>query len=200
MKHRINLYTKQLQPVKEVLPFKLLLASWGAIAILIGLLTGGLFWQQHSQKNDNIKLADKLQQAQQTLTVRASELARRNDKVALLAQKSVLTSQIAVKQRILATMIAQTESNSQGYAELFLALAEVKGTNIWLTKINVHNSAVSLYGGAIRSNDVLIWLEALKQVDPLTGQDFSSLKILRNNDHLEFSLNNAGKADSEVTQ
>jgi len=200
MKHRINLYTQQLQPTKEVLPFRLVLVSWGAAAILIGLVTGGLLWQLHSQKNENIHLADKLQQAQQTLTVRASELASRNDKVQLLAQKRDLVSQIAIKQRILTTMSAQTKSNSQGYSELFLALAEVKGTNIWLTKINVQDSAVSLYGGAIRSNDVLVWLEALKQVDPLAGQDFSSLKILRNSDHLEFFLNNAGKTNSEVTQ
>ncbi|NRA54598.1 MAG: hypothetical protein HRU23_10670 [Gammaproteobacteria bacterium] len=198
MKNRINLYTPALQPVKEILPFNLLLASWGAVIILIGLATGGLLWQQSMQNNVNLELADKLQAAQQTLTTRATELAQRNDKVALLKQKSELSNKIAIKQRILATMKQQTQSNSQGYSDLFLALAELPATGIWLTKINIEYAGVNLHGGALHSNDVLLWIEALKEVKPLMGQDFSSLKILRNSDFLEFSLNNANK--KETTQ
>lgn len=198
MKHRINLYNEQLRPVKEVLSFKLLLNIWLVFSLLLSIGIASLMFISSHQQALNLQIISKLQQAQQTLTSRAGEFARRNDKAALILKKNNLLTTIQRQTLILDKLTHETEKHGQGYSKVFLALAELTAGDIWLTGISIKHSAISLHGAAIRSKDVLTWIEALNEAEALHGQDFSSLEIERQRGQLVFSLNNVGMTLGEV--
>nr|WP_256261104.1 PilN domain-containing protein [Shewanella sp. NIFS-20-20] len=68
-------------------------------------------------------------------------------------------------------------------------LASVPQQGLWLNKIEVLGQSVSLYGYAIKAENVPRWIDTLKQTDTLKGYAFSAMTMDRDDAKpLAFSL------------
>ncbi|NRA82777.1 MAG: PilN domain-containing protein [Gammaproteobacteria bacterium] len=197
MKTRINLYVEKLKPVKEVLPLTSLLTLWSVVAGLVVITSAGIFILNYQAANLHQQMTNRLEQQQQLLATKIAEYSAKNDKQQLTSIKAALLKKITADNRVLAAIKGQTRANSNGFSGVFDALSKLNANNVWLTEISVNQNQLKLVGGAIYSKDIPTWLEGLSRNKYLAGQDFSSLEIKRENDHLKFLFNNELKQSTQ---
>jgi len=189
MKTRINLYVAKLRPVKEKLALATSLTIIASVACLIIAIVGGVYWLNYAELQHQQQLNATLVQEQQQLAKQAMILGEINNNHQLLKQIETVKQHIKNKKRILVALNDHLERDT-GFTKLLLALAQVSDSNVWLTHITSEQGLLTLSGSARRSDDIPKWVNRLNQAELLKGHVFSGLELARDNDVVNFVLNN----------
>ena len=189
MKNRINLYLEQLKPVKEVLPLSISVAMIAMACLVVLGLTGTFYGLNHLQAEQQVQLDTQHRRSMAQLDSNIKEYAQLNNIDQLLLEKSKLLKGISQNQAIFTQINKLYQQHKQGFSPIFTALSSLKSQDVWLTGVNVDHDSIKIDGGAIRSQDIPLWIDGLKDASVLVGKDFSALEIMRHEDYLTFTLN-----------
>jgi len=189
MKTRINLYVKKLKPVKEKLPLTMSLTAVVSVSCLMLMIVGGVYGLSHLESQHQQQLNSTLSNEQAKLAQQAAILGEINDNQQLLDQIESVKHKIKNKKRILVALNRNLERDN-GFTQLLLALAQVSDRNVWLTHITSQQGLLTLSGSARSSSDIPLWVERLNQAELLKGHSFAALSMERDNDGINFVLNN----------
>ncbi|MGL4476314.1 MAG: PilN domain-containing protein [Shewanella sp.] len=194
MKTKINLFNEDLLPPKLLLSFQhLVMGSAALLAIGVLMVTFASYWINHQQQLQTQQaIASELQTQVQTME---RQLAERKPDPALVAEVDLLTQRLRVKQLLLTELDRRSTITSEGFSPLMTELASVPQQGVWLSKIEVQGQAVSLYGFALKAENVPTWIDELKQTSSLQGYAFSAMTMLRDDAKpLSFSLTSQPEA------
>lgn len=155
MQQQINLFTFVKLPVKTFLTAPVLLQLYGAMAVLLMLVTIiSSFHESHLRKqNDALKIS--LENARKHL-------------VELAGQYPTDVPSQLIDSTKLPICNVKFSLYLEGFAEAYVA-------GVWLTQININSSGkeILLHGNALRLLQVQQYLLALKQQDNFKNYDFT---------------------------
>ncbi len=189
MKTRVNLYTAEFKPKKELLSFNQMAVVWCfAMLVLLSLY---------------FYTSDQLQSSRQTLVTlqleegeKRTELQKLEAKLMAHQASAMLNRELAarkleleVKRRLLNSLGEKQLLKSQGFAVLMADLAKVNDKEVWLTQVLVTEGNINLSGITTSSDAVPRWVNGFKRVASLAGQGFYQFSVARDeNDQLAFEL------------
>lgn len=178
MKNRVNLYPRELRPTYDLLTLGFALGLWLAAALIIG------FWQWQMHQQWTVLQAQEQATATQlaglrTQVKRQVQQLDREPSQALVEQIQLLQRQIAAQQEVLAMLAQRERTDKPGYASLMDDLARLHHPDIWLTHINMTDDRIQLEGGTRTAEALPQWLSLLSQGNSLTGTEFATVQLIR---------------------
>ncbi|MEZ9231141.1 MSHA biogenesis protein MshI [Vibrio amylolyticus] len=185
----INLYPDHLRPKKQHFTLQNVVASWGAIAIIL-LLTSGFYHYHALQLQTELNVH---KQQSQMLSDQSSDLKKQleshtpsPEKVAAVAR---LKLDIQSNRSSLRAIEDYDQSQRQGYSGVMNSLATLGRDDISLVSIQLENQQLNLHGLARNAQAVPNWVHQFRQELNLVGRTFEKLKIGRNEqDIITFEL------------
>ncbi|WP_339877877.1 PilN domain-containing protein [Pseudidiomarina gelatinasegens] len=180
MKHLANLYLSELQPSREKLTFNRVMgatASLLVVAVVLGISMH--LWASQQQINTQ-RAAHALSQAQQKLAAKQQQLraAMNNPDVEQRIEQTEL--QLGQRQRLLQQMQQITESGQVSFATLLNELAQADVEAIWLQRILVANSELTLQGKTANASALPVWLASFSNYPSLSGRQFGVFELRDN--------------------
>ncbi|WP_427980881.1 PilN domain-containing protein [Agarivorans sp.] len=196
MKIRINLYTDEFRPQPERVSLRQAVLAW----LLVGLLAvAAIFWQQgHTAALQQQAGAQKqrLAQQQQQLEQMKKAIEQRVVNASLQRQVEQAEQLLSMKRLLLQRLQGQAYTN-KGFASFFSSLAAIEDQQVWLQHIHIDDGVLALAGRATSSDAVPKWLNQFKHYPPLARQQFSGLKLFRDEQQrLYFSLSGSTEAEA----
>ena len=189
MKSQVNLYTAELRPVKQTLPLSLVLFGWGGL-LLVMLSAYAVLSVLHNQQTAvNDRLTEQ-QNSQLTLVGSlTTELSAQIEDPQFVKKQQELQTELDLKQRLLRIYSNREDEKNQGFSGLLEGLAETSTSRLWLTRISLVGTKLSLEGVASGAAAIPAWVDGLKQSEYLAGRDFAALQISRDEQQqLNFTL------------
>lgn len=189
MKTRVNLYTQDFVKKKELLSLSQMAAVWAALLVLTVCSYAFYQWQLTDAKNQQQASAKKLQQQQKDLEQLNIRVSEHLPSKQLQQELSYKKDELAAKQKLLNAVLGREQLKNNGFAEILTDLAKLNDKEIRLTQFSVEQGNVSLSGFAYANDAVPRWVKSFKQSTTLAGQEFSVLKVSRDdNEQLTFQL------------
>ncbi len=181
-KLRVNLFSESLLPPKLRLSFARL--CLGALALLILMLVANLIG--YVCVNDLTEQKKALSQVKQEQTKIKNQLEQQviNYKASagLVEEVELLSQQVELKRRLLGELGSLQQATSVGYSSLLTDLATVANNKVWLQRIYVNEGQFEFEGFSSDPFSVPLWVDRLKHVETLKGQNFSTLTMSRGED------------------
>ncbi|MCG7531451.1 PilN domain-containing protein [Psychrobium sp. MM17-31] len=199
MKSRINLYLPELRPVKEVLPLSQSVTYMALSLFVAVLVIGGFTYLNQQLKADNQRFQSELRLQEAILGDKSNELAAVTTNSPLLNDIKAAKAKTAEKKVILATLRRSFDRND-GFSALFEGLSNIDMNGVWLTAIESRNGQLSFAGSALKSQAIPRWVEAMEQSPVFSGHSFAGLEIQREDDLVNFTLQNSGSTIAEESQ
>lgn len=199
MKSRINLYLPELRPVKEVLPLSQSVTYMALSLVIAVLVIGGFTYLNQQLKADNQRFQSEVRLQEAILSEKSNELAAVTTNSPLLNDIKTAKAKTAEKKVILATLKRSFDRND-GFSALFEGLSNIDMNGVWLTAIESRGGQLSFAGSALKSQAVPRWVEAMEQSPVFNGHSFSGLEIQREDDLVNFTLQNSGSTIAEESQ
>lgn len=199
MKSRINLYLPELRPVKEVLPLSQSVTYMALSLFIAVLVIGGFTYLNQQLKADNQRFQSEVRLQEAILSEKSNELAAVTTNSPLLNDIKTAKAKTAEKKVILATLKRSFDRND-GFSALFEGLSNIDMNGVWLTAIESRGGQLSFAGSALKSQAVPRWVEAMEQSPVFNGHSFSGLEIQREDDLVNFTLQNSGSTIAEESQ
>ena len=189
MKNQINLYTAELRPVKETLPLTLVLFSWGGLLLVMMSAYAVLTVLNGQQTAVNDVLTEQQNNKSALVSTLTTELSARIEDPHFVQKQQELQTELDLKQRLLRIYSNREDEKNQGFSGLLEGLAETSVSKLWLTRISLVGTKLSLEGVASGAEVIPAWVDGLKQSEFLAGRDFAALQISRDEDQqLNFTL------------
>jgi Tfp pilus assembly protein PilN len=116
--------------------------------------------------------------------------------VSLQRQVEQAEQLLSMKRLLMQRLQGQAYTNN-GFSAFLAALADIEDQQVWLQHIQIDNGSMALAGRAISSDAVPKWLNQFKHYPPLAKQQFSGLKLFRDEQQrLHFSLSGSTQAEA----
>lgn len=186
MKYRINLYPSELRPKVELLTITFVFIVWSVAALILFVISNS-----YQQSYDDIQLQTRDTQnlhSEKTDKLQAltSERDNRKQDTGLVSRVEALQTEVRAKQLLLEELKGREQLKNHGFSSLMLDLAQNHKPNLWLTRINIHESKVRMEGQTAESETVPAWMRGLRNSDYFAGRNFAAARMFLND---EGSLN-----------
>ncbi len=195
MKNRINLYTDEFRPQPERVSLRQAVFVWWLVGFMV---VAAIFWQQGRTATVQQQAAEykqRVTQQQQQLQQLTQAIEQRVVDVNLQRRVEQAEELLSMKRLLLQRLQSQAYTND-GFSSFFSALAEIEDQQVWLQHIHIDSGAMALAGRATSSDAVPKWLNQFKHYPALARQQFSGLKLLRDEQlNLHFSLDSSTEAE-----
>lgn len=188
MKSHINLYRQELRPKLRLLSLPLVLVAWCGVAFVLVLLHIYFSVEQQEVSNKLTSIENTIQQQTQLKDRLQKELEGLTSDPKLKKQLIKKQQSLNLKKRVVIELQGQEKNKSTGFADLMLDLSKDHQQQLWLTRIYLNDTAVTLEGIALDSANIPIWVNSLGDSAYFTGQEFFNAHIYRNEEQLHFTL------------
>jgi Tfp pilus assembly protein PilN len=191
-KIRINLYSKEFKPKKQLLTLREMLSIWGILLLIMASLS-------YYTINHCKKLEHKHYIIQEQNSRIDSELIEIQELLAKMVPNEALKSKLEQikkthdsKKKFMDFLLANKDLKNNGYADFMKVLSLVTVKDISITRFKLDSHSVELYGDTINSAAIPQWLDRFKEYDSIKNMTFGALDISNNAEInvLNFSLTN----------
>lgn len=179
MKQWVNLYRRDLQPIKQRLTLARLsavLGVWLALLIAVVVVTQ---WQNSAVTHENEKLSNALQAVNDDLTRARERLERREPSLQLREEKEELIQQLQDTQSFSRRISEFQQGQSSSVSSFLNELAQVTPEAIWLTDFSIAGENIRLHGQALNSEALVLWMDKFGQSDLLADKRFAVVELKR---------------------
>jgi Tfp pilus assembly protein PilN len=179
MKQWVNLYRRDLQPIKQRLTLVRLsavLGVWLALLIAVVVVTQ---WQNSAVTHENEKLSNALQAVNDDLTRARERLERREPSLQLREEKEELIQQLQDTQSFSRRISEFQQGQSSSVSGFLNELAEITPEAIWLTDFSIAGENIRLHGQALNSEALVLWMDKFGQSDLLADKRFAVVELKR---------------------
>lgn len=194
MKARINLYHREFRPTFEWISGSHLIALACISFVLCGMAYAGLLSWQQKVERDAQRIAQNLQQQQQTIDELTNSLQTRLNNPKLAAQLKQITAQISSQEALLMSVKDMGELKQKSFSSLFDALANANSDNLWITAFTLDESELNIIGSIAKPAALTQWIGDLSNTEFFKGQEFYDARVLRKDGELSFELNSSKKS------
>lgn len=177
MKQRVNLYQQALRPLQQRATLSRVLLSAALIVVSILLVGGYLRYKQQELQSNLTKQQQLLQSHTETLSTLQLTLTQRQPDAQLQQQLTLLEQSNVRKLQLLNYLQQEMTTKPQGYATLMDGLAQLDPRGLWLTEFSVGVDKNQWQGVTNSPALVPLWLQSLKQIPTLQGQQFSDVEL-----------------------
>ncbi|WP_286844870.1 PilN domain-containing protein [Idiomarina sp. UBA4206] len=156
MKQWVNLYRRDLQPIKQRLTLARLsavLGVWLALLIAVVVVTQ---WQNSAVTQENEKLSNALQAVNDDLTRARERLERREPSLQLREEKEELIQQLQDTQSFSRRISEFQQGQSSSVSSFLNELAQITPEAIWLTDFSIAGENIRLHGQALNSEALVL--------------------------------------------
>jgi len=179
MKQWVNLYRRDLQPIKQRLTLARLsavLGIWLALLIAVVVVTQ---WQNSAVTHENEKLSNALQAVNDDLTRARERLERREPSLQLREEKEELIQQLQDTQSFSRRISEFQQGQSSSVSSFLNELAQITPEAIWLTDFSIAGENIRLHGQALNSEALVLWMDKFGQSDLLADKRFAVVELKR---------------------
>ncbi|WP_417436160.1 PilN domain-containing protein [Idiomarina abyssalis] len=179
MKQWVNLYRRDLQPIKQRLTLARLsavLGVWLALLIAVVVVTQ---WQNSAVTHENEKLSNALQAVNDDLTRARERLERREPSLQLREEKEELIQQLQDTQSFSRRISEFQQGQSSSVSSFLNELAQITPEAIWLTDFSIAGENIRLHGQALNSEALVLWMDKFGQSDLLADKRFAVVELKR---------------------
>lgn len=179
MKQWVNLYRRDLQPIKQRLTLARLsavLGVWLALLIAVVVVTQ---WQNSAVTQENAKLSNALQAVNDDLTRARERLERREPSLQLREEKEELIQQLQDTQSFSRRISEFQQGQSSSVSRFLSELAQITPEAIWLTDFSIAGENIRLHGQALNSEALVLWMDKFGQSDLLADKRFAVVELKR---------------------
>ncbi|MBP58595.1 MULTISPECIES: PilN domain-containing protein [Idiomarina] len=179
MKQWVNLYRRDLQPIKQRLTLARLsavLGVWLALLIAVVVVTQ---WQNSAVTHENEKLSNALQAVNDDLTRARERLERREPSLQLREEKEELIQQLQDTQSFSRRISEFQQGQSSSVSRFLSELAQITPEAIWLTDFSIAGENIRLHGQALNSEALVLWMDKFGQSDLLADKRFAVVELKR---------------------
>ncbi|WP_224797798.1 PilN domain-containing protein [Idiomarina abyssalis] len=179
MKQWVNLYRRDLQPIKQRLTLARLsavLGVWLALLIAVVVVTQ---WQNSAVTHENEKLSNALQAVNDDLTRARERLERREPSLQLREEKEELIQQLQDTQSFSRRISEFQQGQSSSVSRFLNELAQITPEAIWLTDFSIAGENIRLHGQALNSEALVLWMDKFGQSDLLADKRFAVVELKR---------------------
>ncbi|MBJ7267440.1 PilN domain-containing protein [Idiomarina abyssalis] len=179
MKQWVNLYRRDLQPIKQRLTLARLsavLGVWLALLIAVVVVTQ---WQNSAVTQENEKLSNALQAVNDDLTRARERLERREPSLQLREEKEELIQQLQDTQSFSRRISEFQQGQSSSVSRFLSELAQITPEAIWLTDFSIAGENIRLHGQALNSEALVLWMDKFGQSDLLADKRFAVVELKR---------------------
>lgn len=179
MKQWVNLYRRDLQPIKQRLTLARLsavLGVWLALLIAVVVVTQ---WQNSAVTQENEKLSNALQAVNDDLTRARERLERREPSLQLREEKEELIQQLQDTQSFSRRISEFQQGQSSSVSRFLNELAQITPEAIWLTDFSIAGENIRLHGQALNSEALVLWMDKFGQSDLLADKRFAVVELKR---------------------
>jgi Tfp pilus assembly protein PilN len=179
MKQWVNLYRRDLQPIKQRLTLARLsavLGVWLALLIAVVVVTQ---WQNSAVTQENEKLSNALQAVNDDLTRARERLERREPSLQLREEKEDLIQQLQDTQNFSRRISEFQQGQSSSVSSFLNELAQITPEAIWLTDFSIAGENIRLHGQALNSEALVLWMDKFGQSDLLADKRFAVVELKR---------------------
>ncbi|MAO68720.1 MULTISPECIES: PilN domain-containing protein [Idiomarina] len=179
MKQWVNLYRRDLQPIKQRLTLARLsavLGVWLALLIAVVVVTQ---WQNSAVTHENEKLSNALQAVNDDLTRARERLERREPSLQLREEKEELIQQLQDTQSFSRRISEFQQGQSSSVSRFLSELAQITPEAIWLTDFSIAGEDIRLHGQALNSEALVLWMDKFGQSDLLADKRFAVVELKR---------------------
>ncbi|MGL5046186.1 MAG: fimbrial assembly protein, partial [Shewanella sp.] len=173
-KLRVNLYSATLLPPKLRLSFAKLTTYIGLLFLSLFAIGAYYYWQVTAEQQALATASQQKQQFDQQKAALEAQIAARKPDAALVARVDVETQQLELKTQLIGELTHRAALVSRGFAPVLKDLASVADTQVWLSRIVMHEQHFMFEGFAEHPQSIPLWLDKLKTTRTLKGQAFSS--------------------------
>ncbi|WP_158965621.1 PilN domain-containing protein [Paraglaciecola sp. L3A3] len=184
MKLNINLYTADLQPKLRVLSLPFVVAVWLILVVVAVLINSYVSFSQQ-------ELMTELEQTQNNNSQQSALIKSLQDEYDGLVTDPKLLAEVATKQQIIkmkkrvyVELVGQDTQKRTGFADLMIDLAENHQKELWLTRIYMDSTSVTIEGATQDSEYIPMWVNKLSDSSFFRGQEFSDTRIFRDDEGL----------------
>lgn len=185
MSQQVNLYQPIFRKEKKIFSTQTLLQACLILVVALGLIYGYGRWQVHSLAVQLDRARVQATQMQQ----RVAEIQRvspaRTPDPRLIAHNRRLQTELAHKQRVMATLADRALGNTAGFAPYFAGLARQHVDGLWLTGLTVAGGGaqLELRGSTLKPELVPRYLQRLGGEGAFKGMAFRTFEMTRPDTH-----------------
>ncbi len=179
MKQWVNLYRRDLQPIKQRLTLARLsavLGVWLALLIAVVVVTQ---WQNSTVTQENEELSNALQAVNDDLTGARERLERREPSLQLREEKEELAQQLQDARSFSRRITDFQQGQSSSVSSFLNELAQITPEAIWLTDFSIAGDNIRLHGQALNSEALVLWMDKFGQSDLLADKRFAVVELKR---------------------
>ena len=197
MKHRINLYTAEMQPQLQILSLTVALTAWSICALFLFIVYFFQFNQNEQLQGEFAELSSQKKQQSQLVKNLLEELDKRQNDQTLLDEIEQDQIVLRLKRRVMNEIVGQENLKSNGFSQLMLDLAGNHESGLWLTRINLNEHKTIIEGAALETSSIPKWVNSLGLSDYFKGQEFAATRLYRDDKQQLFFILASDYADSE---
>lgn len=191
-KIRINLYTKEFKPKKEILSFSQMIVIW---AITLCVVVASCLVVASTKRNltrTNEVLIQKVQDADNNLIELQRLLSATTLDKSLENKVEQLKLILKGKQELMSALTDKAEYKSRGYSGFMRSLALIKMNGLAINEFSISEGKAAIRGVAKSGKLVPLWLQEFDKYDDLRNRSFGSLSISKDSGEgfVNFSLLN----------
>ena len=185
----INFYSPHLQPKRQWLSLNKMVASWLALVVLIGVISGVYSFKSRQLIPELVTNKAQLTTAQSQLTLTQKQLLLHIVSPIKQQRVSALEQEIIAKQSTLEAVANHDASLMVGYGQVLTQLATAASNNIAIERISISGNAIDLNGVARTPDAVPSWLGTFNRYSTLAQRRFQLLNIGRDgSNQITFTL------------
>ncbi len=188
MKTRINLYLDELKPKREFFTLNNIVMCWGALIIVLVLVSILFARFEHTSKQQLLSLQSKLDRTKAELAQVQRELERKQDKSPVLRRIDKKKHDMLEMQKLLQFMQAKSKQAEFDYAQVMVDLASNTHNEIWLKSFHFVGNDIQLVGEATHGSAIPEWLNGLKRSEYFEAKTFSLLEFDKQETGVEFQI------------
>ncbi|MCK7458956.1 PilN domain-containing protein [Idiomarina aminovorans] len=179
MKQWVNLYRNELKPVKQSLTLTKVSSVLGVWLALLLVVVGVTQWQNATVVEENERLSATLNKINNKLEGSRERISRREPSSQLQAEKQQLLQELQ-NARSFSQQIAQFRQNrSSSVSEFLQELADITPEDIWLSDFSMSGENIRLYGQALNSEALVLWMDKFGQSSLLANKRFAVVELKR---------------------
>lgn len=171
---RVNFFSEDMLPQKDLFTFNNLVAS-----VSLVLLMGGIISFYYSSKLSKVEQQHELvEQTAEDINSKISALNIEGDTEQDVHSKAEsLNRRISSKQNLLNELENSFSNVDVKYSEIFQDIARVSVNGVWVTHINIRQGKLYLEGRASRPQNISRWLKQLRPLPSLKEKSFEEVMV-----------------------
>lgn len=192
MRPSINLYQSDSTEPTDFLSSDKILIAYGAMAIIFMGVYGLSVWGNADLDAQLLAETQQKNQAEKKLVSIQTEFADASQILALAREVSLIEKERDLKKQIVSFLSDKTLSNTTGFSDYLVSLAEQSESGLWFEGITLKNGGQSIrFSGKTRAPEILFQtVKRLGLTPSFADKEFNtfSLSTLEKENFLSFSL------------